>query len=76
MLRPGFALTRVHELAPQHPEWRQRDPFQAVLTNDRAAMAKFSESDWEVILAATPRRNDHRSVQGAGEAVVGDGQEF
>jgi phosphoglycolate phosphatase-like HAD superfamily hydrolase len=48
-----FTLTRVCELAPQHPEWKQRDPFQAVLTNDRAAMAKFSESDWEVILAAT-----------------------
>jgi phosphoglycolate phosphatase-like HAD superfamily hydrolase len=48
-----FALTRVHELAPQHPEWKQHEPFKAVLTNDREAMAKFSESDWEVILAAT-----------------------
>jgi phosphoglycolate phosphatase-like HAD superfamily hydrolase len=48
-----FALARVHDLAPQHPEWKQRDPFKAVLANDRAAMAKFSESDWEIILAAT-----------------------
>ncbi len=48
-----FALTRVHELAPQHPEWKQRQPFKAVLANDRAAMANFSESDWEAILAAT-----------------------
>jgi phosphoglycolate phosphatase-like HAD superfamily hydrolase len=48
-----FALARVHELAPQHPEWKQREPFKAVLTNDRAAMAKFSEADWEIILAAT-----------------------
>src|ERR1700689_2899643 len=32
-----FALARVHELAPQHPEWKQREPFKAVLTNDRAA---------------------------------------
>jgi hypothetical protein len=48
-----FALTRVHELAPQHPEWKQHEPFKAVLTNDRQAMAKFSESDWEVILATT-----------------------
>ena len=48
-----FALARVHELAPQHPEWKQHEPFKAVLANDRAAMAKFSESDWEVILAAT-----------------------
>ena len=48
-----FALARVHELAPQHPEWRQHEPFKAVLANDREAMAKFSESDWEIILAAT-----------------------
>jgi phosphoglycolate phosphatase-like HAD superfamily hydrolase len=48
-----FALTRVHELARQHPDWKQHEPFKAVLTNDREAMAKFSESDWEVILAAT-----------------------
>ncbi len=48
-----FALTRVHELAPQHPEWKQREPFMAVLANERAAMANFSESDWEAILAAT-----------------------
>jgi phosphoglycolate phosphatase-like HAD superfamily hydrolase len=48
-----FALTRVHELSSQHPHWKQREPFRAVLTNDREAMAKFSESDWEVILAAT-----------------------
>jgi hypothetical protein len=48
-----FALARVHELAPQHPEWKEREPFKAVLANDREAMAKFGESDWEVILAAT-----------------------
>jgi phosphoserine phosphatase len=48
-----FALARVHQLAPQHSEWKQHEPFKAVLTNDREAMAKFSELDWEVILAAT-----------------------
>ena len=42
-----FALTRVHELAPQHPESKQREPFKAVLTDDREAIANFSESDWE-----------------------------
>jgi phosphoserine phosphatase len=48
-----FAVTRVHELAPQHLDWKQREPFKAVLTNDREAIAKFAESDWELILAAT-----------------------
>ncbi len=48
-----FALARVHELASQHPEWKETGPFKAVLTNDRASMARFSEADWEIILAAT-----------------------
>jgi len=48
-----FALDRVHELAPQHPEWKQREPFKAILANDREAMAKFSDSDWEIVVAAT-----------------------
>jgi phosphoserine phosphatase len=48
-----FALDRVHVLAPQHPEWRDREPFKAVLTNDTAAIAKFSESDWAEIVFAT-----------------------
>jgi phosphoserine phosphatase len=48
-----FALDRVHALAAQHPEWNQQEPFKAVLANDRAAMARFSESDWETIVAAT-----------------------
>ena len=48
-----FALDRVHELAPQHPEWNQQQPFKAVLANDPFALAEFSESDWETIVAAT-----------------------
>jgi len=48
-----FALDRVHALAPQHPEWRDREPFKAVLTNDMAAIAKFSERDWAEIVFAT-----------------------
>jgi phosphoglycolate phosphatase-like HAD superfamily hydrolase len=48
-----FALDRVHELAPRHPEWNQQEPFKAVLGNDPSALARFSESDWETIVAAT-----------------------
>ena len=48
-----FALDRVHALAPQHPEWKKKEPFKAVLAGDRAAMAKFSEGDWAQIIAAT-----------------------
>jgi FMN phosphatase YigB (HAD superfamily) len=48
-----FALDRVHELALRHPEWNHLEPFRAVLANDPSAMARFSESDWETIVAAT-----------------------
>ena len=48
-----FALDRVHELAPKHPEWKKKEPFKAVLAGDRAAMAKFGEGDWAQIIAAT-----------------------
>jgi phosphoserine phosphatase len=48
-----FALARVGQLAPQHPEWKQKQPFQAVLERDQAAMSKFTEADWMQIVAAT-----------------------
>ena len=48
-----FALDRVVEMAPQHPEWKEKEPFKAVLTGDRAAMAKFTEGDWAEIVGPT-----------------------
>src|SRR5262249_193505 len=39
--------------APQHPEWKTTQPFQAVLSGDRAAMEKFTLKDLEAIIAAT-----------------------
>jgi phosphoglycolate phosphatase-like HAD superfamily hydrolase len=48
-----FALDRVHELAVKHPEWKTEQPFQTVLENDRAGMAKFSEQDWARIIGVT-----------------------
>ena len=41
------------ELAPKHPEWKTKEPFKAVLTGDRAAMAKFTEGDWAEIIGVT-----------------------
>jgi phosphoserine phosphatase len=48
-----FALDRVRELSPQHPEWQTRQPFKAVLENDRGAITKFTEGDWVQIIGAT-----------------------
>jgi hypothetical protein len=48
-----FALARLAEMAPSHPEWKQKDPFKTVLAGDRPAMAKFTEADWLEIVAVT-----------------------
>src|SRR5271154_3631974 len=48
-----FALSRLGQLAPQHPEWKEKDPFKSVLAGDREAMTKFSELDWLQIVAVT-----------------------
>ncbi len=48
-----FALDRVHELAPKHPEWKTTEPFKAVLADDNGAIGSFAEADWEKILAVT-----------------------
>jgi len=48
-----FALARVAEMAPNHPEWKQKEPFKSVLARDNAALSKFTETDWMQILAVT-----------------------
>ena len=48
-----FALDRVVELAPQHPEWKTKEPFKTVLSGDRAAIGKLSLRDLEAIVFAT-----------------------
>ena len=39
----AFAIDRVKTLAPQHPEWKTRQPFKAVLENDLTALAAAGE---------------------------------
>ena len=48
-----FALDRLASMAPEHPEWKDTEPFKSVLTGDHAAMAKFTEKDWMEIVAVT-----------------------
>ncbi len=35
----AFAMDRVKQLAPEHPEWKDTQPFKAVLENDQEALA-------------------------------------
>jgi phosphoserine phosphatase len=49
----AFALDRVRDLAPQHPEWRSREPFKSVLAGDPKAALAGGEHAILELLAAT-----------------------
>lgn len=49
----AFALSRLAQLAPQHPAWKTTEPFKSALAGDPAAFAKFSMDDLEMLVAAT-----------------------
>ena len=59
-----FALDRLAKMAPQHPEWKQKEPFKSVLAGDRAAMGKFTEADWMQIVAVTHAGMSTEAFQG------------
>jgi hypothetical protein len=48
-----FALERVKELAPKHPEWKNTQPFKAVLENDKKALLESGEKGLLEIVMAT-----------------------
>ncbi len=48
-----FVFDRVKSLAPQHPEWRERQPFKAVLENDLKALAASGEKGLMEIAVTT-----------------------
>ena len=49
----AFALDRVKELAPQHPEWKTTQPFKAVLEGDMAALQEAGEKGLGELMMAT-----------------------
>src|SRR5262245_42622905 len=48
-----FAIDEVIALAPQHPEWRETEPFKSILAHDREAMLRFTIQDFEKVVAVT-----------------------
>lgn len=49
----AFALDQVRLMAKQHPEWKTTEPFKTVLSGDSHALAKLSEKELLLIVAAT-----------------------
>lgn len=48
-----FALDRVKGLAPDHPEWKDQQPFKAVLEDDQEALAKSGMEGLLAIVGAS-----------------------
>jgi hypothetical protein len=49
----AFALDRVKTLAPQHPEWKDTQPFKAALDGDLKALAQFGTRGVAELITAT-----------------------
>jgi phosphoglycolate phosphatase-like HAD superfamily hydrolase len=48
-----FALDRVKAMAPQHPEWKEKEPFKSVLAGDMKAVMAGGEHALLEIIAVT-----------------------
>jgi phosphoserine phosphatase len=47
-----FALDRVKELAPQHPEWKDKEPFASLVEGDvKSALAGSDKALLEIVMA-------------------------
>jgi phosphoserine phosphatase len=49
----AFAFDRIKALAPQHPEWKNKQPYKAVLEGDMKALAATGEKGVAEIIMAT-----------------------
>ena len=52
-----FAMDRVKALAAEHPEWKEEQPFKAVLENDMRTLGSFGEHGIIEIVMATHAGN-------------------
>jgi phosphoserine phosphatase len=49
----AFALDRIKAMAPQHPDWKDKQPFKAVLDNDMETLAAGGEKGMvELVMAS------------------------
>ncbi|HVQ13444.1 MAG TPA: HAD family hydrolase [Vicinamibacterales bacterium] len=60
----AFALDRVKALAPQHPEWKTRQPFKGVLDGDLKAVLATGEKGLMQIMAVSHVGNTTEEFEG------------
>jgi phosphoglycolate phosphatase-like HAD superfamily hydrolase len=49
----AFAFDRLKAMAPQHPEWKTKEPFKSILNRDIKGLAAAGEKGLLAIMAAT-----------------------
>jgi phosphoglycolate phosphatase-like HAD superfamily hydrolase len=49
----AFAIDRIKAMAPQHPEWKSKQPFKALLEGDKKALAAAGKDGLLQIVAVT-----------------------
>ena len=49
----SFAINEISKMSSQHPEWKDQQPYQAILEKNLEKMQQFSMQDIEKIVAAT-----------------------
>ena len=60
----AFALDRVKALAPQHPDWKTRQPFKGILEGDMKALTVSGERGLVEVIAATHAGNTTEEFEG------------
>ncbi|MBK6806706.1 MAG: haloacid dehalogenase-like hydrolase [Betaproteobacteria bacterium] len=60
----AFAIDRVRALAPQHPEWKDTQPFKTALDGDMKALAASGEHGLLELVMATHAGNTSESSRG------------
>ncbi len=60
-----FAMDRVRALAPQHPEWRRKEPFASALKGDLPGVLAGGEQAIEALVLATHAGNTTEEFEAA-----------
>ena len=68
----AFVFARIAQMAPDHPEWKTTQPYQAVLEGDRKALETMSAEDVEKLVFATHAGMTEEQVDAAATAFLSD----
>jgi dipeptidyl-peptidase-4 len=70
----AFLFERIFELAPEHPEWQNTQPYQAVLERDMATLQSLTPEDIEQLLFATHAGMTEDEFEAAAKAFLDTAQ--